>query len=58
MHPQDEIAIIERIIKSLKDYALGDIRKSIELTGENNMHIGSFILCSCFIGQVSAFYYG
>jgi hypothetical protein len=58
MIKQQEINTINRIINSLKDYALGDIRKSINLTGENNMHIGSFILCSCFIDQVSAFYYG
>ena len=58
MNSKNEMEIIDRIIKSLRDYALGDIRKSIELTGEKNMHIGSFILCSCFIDQVSAFYYG
>jgi hypothetical protein len=55
---ENEKSIIERIIKSLGGYALGDIRKSIKLVNENNMHIGSFILCSCFIDQVSAFYYG
>src|SRR6266487_1038066 len=58
MIKQQEIATINRITQSLGGYVLGDIRKSINLTGENNMHIGSFILCSCFIDQVSAFYYG
>jgi hypothetical protein len=58
MDTNTESAIISRIIISLRDYALGDIKKSIELTGEKNMHIGSFILWSCSIDQVSAFYYG
>ncbi|HEY4877241.1 MAG TPA: hypothetical protein VIH86_16810 [Puia sp.] len=44
---------IEYIIKSLKDFALRDIKK---IGIEDNV-LASFILCSCFIEQVSGFRY-
>lgn len=45
--------LVEHIIKSLKDFALRDIKK----IGKEDTVLASFILCSCFIEQVSGFRY-
>ena len=45
-----ENVILNTIENSLRDFALGDIKKSRKA----NMVIASFILSFCFIGQLSA----
>lgn len=48
-----EESLIYHVIDSLKNIALSDIRK---VSSEDNV-LASFILCSCFIDQVSGFRY-
>jgi len=48
----DDDLIIEAIIKSLKDYALGDVEYNV-----NKKPIAAFILSSCLIDQLSSFVY-
>ena len=45
---------IGTIINGLRNFAKGDIEKSLE----KNMLIATFILCACFIDQVSGYYCG
>lgn len=51
---ENEKQIISIIFHSLKTYALGDIK----FLQENKKPIAAFILCTCFIEQVSHFVYG
>lgn len=44
-----DVEVINQIIFSFKEYALGDIDKS----RKENMLLASFILCACFIDQLS-----
>ena len=53
MTKEEENSILDQIRLSLKEYAFGDIKKS----REKEMLIASFILCFCFIGQLSAYRY-
>lgn len=53
MLTDNEKATIELIQKSLHDYAFGDIVKS----RKQNMLIGSFALCFCFVNALSAHRY-
>ncbi len=50
----EEKQIIGTIFHSLETYALGDIK----FLQENNKPIAAFILCACFLEQVSHFVYG
>lgn len=52
----DDEIIIDHIINSLRNFALNDIKKVI--AADKNTVLASFILCSCFIEQVSGFRYG
>lgn len=45
----NDVEIIDQIILSFRYYCLGDISKC----RENGMPIASFILCTCFIDQLS-----
>ena len=54
MKKEDEL-IIAHIIASLNNFALNDIKKII--AADKRTLLASFILCSCFIEQVSGFRY-
>ncbi len=47
-------AKLEIIVNGLRNFAKGDIEKSLE----KDMLLASFILCVCFIDQVSGYYCG
>ena len=49
----EEKQIIDTIFHSLETYALGDIK----FLQENKKPIAAFILCTCFIEQISHFVY-
>lgn len=53
MTKEEENIMLDQIRLSLKEYAFADIKKS----REKDMLIASFILCFCFISQLSVYRY-
>ena len=50
----EEKQVIDIIFHSLKTYAFGDIKFLLE----SKKPIAAFILCTCFLEQISHFVYG
>jgi hypothetical protein len=54
MTRSEEDEILNLVTTPLRDFALGDIKKSLD----KDMLIATFMLCACFIDAVSGFYCG
>lgn len=51
---EENLKLLQELKRSLKEYALGDIKKA----SQADAVMGAFILCSCFIDALAGFKYG